>query len=212
MRNILQAIQAYFLHRMGIPYKQIADILGGSPATHKFHAYMIRKSLPEIDEFYDKNVMSIPSSLDEQIKLAHELAEKFKISLEKEEDSTPEKPDEHTTQSSAMPTLLLEAIDRSVSTVWHTQDTSYLEEEEEKEEKKKPKRDWFNLFTTLGLFGLFGLILTMINKNKREEIPAHTGMTNAMTNKQIQRSYRLRPRHLKANSIRKLIAERRGII
>ena len=210
MRNILQAIQAYFLHRMGIPYKQIADILGGSPATHKFHAYMLRKSLPEIDEFYDKNVLSIPSSLEEQIKLAHELAEKFKLSLEKE-DSTPEKKEEHTAQSSAMPTLLLEAIDRSVSTVWHTQDTSYLEEEE-KEEKKKPKRDWFNLFATLGLFGLFGLILTMINKNKREEIPAHTGMTNAMTNKQIQRSYRLRPRQLKTRNIRKLIAERRGII
>ena len=211
MRNMLQAIQAYFLHRMGIPYKQIADILGGAPATHKFRAYVLRKSLPEIDEFYDKSVLSIPSSLEEQIKLAHELAEKFKISMEGKEESTPDttQEKEHTT---SMPSLLLEAIDKSVSTVWHTQDTSYLEEDEEKEEKKKPKRDWFNLLTTLGLFGLFGAVLMMINKNKREEIPVHTGMTNTMTNKQIPRSYRLRPKTLKANSIRKLIAERRGII
>lgn len=217
MRNFLQALQAYFLHRMGVPYKQISSILGGAPATHKFRSYILRKSIPQIDEFYDKNVISIPSSLEEQVKLAHELAEKFKLEIGEKEEGKKEKEtsvkEDQTIQDASMPTLLLEAIDRSVSTFWHEQDTSDLEEEEEDQKEEKPRR--FDLLTTFGfiggLFGLFSLLLTMINKNKHEEIPVKTGMTNPAIPKTALLSQGQPLRVKRVRSIRRLL-ERRGIV
>ena len=176
-----EAFRAAFLKLMGCTYQEIGSLYDLAPRSVKYHVKAIKQRYPQIEEFFLKEVKEIPQEMTEKIELATALTTKFMQTLRENiqrEEQTQNTSQQNTSQiqQSKVPTVLLEAIDRSVSTYYQKEDTSEFETEEDekvKEEKVQPKKDiWLYIALTFAVFGMiFSLKGRKVEKNEKR-IPA----------------------------------------
>ncbi len=185
----LEAFRAFFLKLMGCTYQEIGLQYDLAPRSIKYHIKAIKRTYPDAEKFFLSNVTDVPTTMKEKVKLATELAEAY-IKHIPEKLKSPESPPETqvTTEqpvqvetfpatvstsaqisqpkiSTSLPTVLLEAIDRSVSAYYEKSDdiTPELVEEEQqpKEPEEKPKTQDKTLYLAL-IFGLGLLFLVIV--------------------------------------------------
>ncbi len=171
------SICATFLKQLGMTYKEIADVYDIAPNTAKYHIYMVKKNYPDIEEYFFSNVLEVPESKEDKIRLAKELTEKFIQSKKQAAQENLNQPQE--SMKSTYPTLLLSAIDKSVSTYYERVETKEFEDQVEEEHKSQSKIIDKNTYILIAIFsvGIITVIIILLSKKKEENSPSHPIMT-----------------------------------
>ncbi|MCD6384357.1 hypothetical protein J7M23_01130 [Candidatus Sumerlaeota bacterium] len=190
----LEAFRAFFLKLLGCTYQEIGALHDLAPRSIKYHVQAIRSSYPDAKNFFLEKVTEVPEKKEEKVRLATKLAQEYLDRFHQKikqfsEHSEPSQPPQQIQQIqptassppqstpsqpvSQVPQLLLEAIDRSVSTYYEKQQQDISNLEFEKEEQPQPSKQDDKIFLIIILitfaFTLPFVFLTASSKSKNSQ-------------------------------------------